>query len=102
MFKKWRDALCESMVFIGFDRIYCPSNDCSELMITEFGEGGSKRCMCPFYLKQFCYKCKVTWQDAWLYMRRETRDGNNVDFDFVCMNNGWNWKSCPKCRLCIQ
>ncbi|GKE73252.1 probable E3 ubiquitin-protein ligase RNF217 [Tanacetum coccineum] len=99
LFNKWCDALCESTV-LGFDKVYCPNNECSELIMNEFGDGDVKRSVCPSCLKPFCYKCKVPWHDG--YTCEETRDGNNVDFDVVCKKNGWNWKRCPKCRYYIQ
>ncbi|PWA40794.1 hypothetical protein CTI12_AA559690 [Artemisia annua] len=45
-------------------------------------------------------KCKVAWHDG--YTCEETRDGNNVDFDVVCKNNGWKLNRCPKCKHCIE
>nr|GEY68777.1 IBR domain, zinc finger, RING/FYVE/PHD-type, E3 ubiquitin ligase RBR family [Tanacetum cinerariifolium] len=37
----------------------------------------------------------VPWNDGG-YTCKETRDGNNVDFDVVCERNEWKWKRCPK------
>ena len=99
LFNRWCDALCESTV-LGFDLVYCPNNECSELIMNEFSDGDVKRCVCPSCLKPFCYKCKVAWHDG--YTCEETRDGNNVDFDVVCKNNGWKLKRCPKCKHCIE
>ncbi|GJX19417.1 probable E3 ubiquitin-protein ligase RNF217 [Tanacetum coccineum] len=43
LFNKWCDVLCESTV-LGFDKVYCPNNECSELILNEFGDGDVKRC----------------------------------------------------------
>ncbi|GKD90436.1 probable E3 ubiquitin-protein ligase RNF217 [Tanacetum coccineum] len=93
LFNRWCDALCESTV-LGFDLVYCPNKECSELIMNEFSDGDVKRCVCPSCLKPFCYQCKAPWHDG--YTCEETRDGNNVDFEVVCKKNGWNWKRCPK------
>ncbi|PWA40793.1 IBR domain, Zinc finger, RING/FYVE/PHD-type, E3 ubiquitin ligase RBR family [Artemisia annua] len=93
LFKRWCDALCESTV-LGFDLVYCPNNECSELIKNEFNDGDVKRCVCPSCLKPLCYLCKAPWHDG--YTCEELRDGNNVDFDVVCKKNGWTWKRCPK------
>ncbi|GJR62034.1 probable E3 ubiquitin-protein ligase RNF217 [Tanacetum coccineum] len=95
LFNRWCDALCESTV-LGFDLVYCPNKECSELIMNEFSDGDVKRCVCPSCLKPFCYQCKAPWHDG--YTCEETRDGNNVDFEVVCEKNWWNWKRCPKCR----
>nr|GFA32471.1 probable E3 ubiquitin-protein ligase RNF217 [Tanacetum cinerariifolium] len=99
LFNRLCDALCESMV-LGFDLVYCSNNECSQLIMNEFSDGDVKRCVCPSCLKPFCYQCKVLWHDG--YTCEDTRDGNNVDFDVVCERNGWKWKSCPKCKHCIE
>ncbi|GJW47046.1 probable E3 ubiquitin-protein ligase RNF217 [Tanacetum coccineum] len=93
LFNRWCDALCESTV-LGFDLVYCPNKECSELIMNEFSDGDVKRCVCPSCLKPFCYQCKAPWHDG--YTCEETRDGNNVDFEVVCKKNRWNWKRCPK------
>nr|GEZ53069.1 probable E3 ubiquitin-protein ligase RNF217 [Tanacetum cinerariifolium] len=93
LFNRWCDALCESMV-LGFDLVYCPNNECSQLIMNKFIDGDVKRYVCPSCLKPFCYQCKVSWHDG--YTCEETRDGNNVDFDVVCERNGWKWRRCPK------
>nr|XP_043626139.1 E3 ubiquitin-protein ligase RNF144A-like [Erigeron canadensis] len=99
LFTRWCDALCESTA-LGFEGVYCPNNECSELIMNEFGDGNVKRCVCPACTKPFCFQCKVPWHDG--YTCEETRDGNNVDFAVVCEKNGWNWKRCPKCGHCIE
>ncbi|KAK3006755.1 hypothetical protein RJ639_016196 [Escallonia herrerae] len=45
LFDKWCDVLCDFAI-LGFERSYCPNQDCSALILNECG-GNVKKSVCP-------------------------------------------------------
>ncbi|KAI3745634.1 hypothetical protein L6452_08035 [Arctium lappa] len=100
LFDKWCDVLCESAV-VKNDRVYCPNQECSELIVNECGERNLKRCVCPNCKKRFCFWCKVPWHAGYRCEEsRETMDENDVAFGFLLERN--RWMRCPMCRHCVE
>ncbi|KAL8238223.1 hypothetical protein R6Q59_019304 [Mikania micrantha] len=101
LFDKWCDVLCESAV-LKLDRVYCPYQDCSALVINECGGGGSlSRCVCPNCKKLFCFRCKVPWHAGYRCEESgETRDENDIAFGVLSERK--QWMRCPTCRHCVE
>ncbi|XP_024967277.1 probable E3 ubiquitin-protein ligase RNF217 [Cynara cardunculus var. scolymus] len=100
LFDKWCDVLCESAV-LKLDRVYCPNQDCSELIVNECGERDLKRCLCPNCMKPFCFWCKVPWHAGYMCEESgETRDENDVAFGVLAERKGWI--RCPTCQHFVE
>ncbi|XP_059647632.1 E3 ubiquitin-protein ligase RSL1-like isoform X2 [Cornus florida] len=99
LFEKWCDVLCESAV-LGFDRSYCPNQNCSALILNECG-GNVKRSKCPNCKRLFCFRCKIPWHTGYRCEEGgEMRNRNEVEFGLLVERN--NWKRCPRCGHCIE
>ncbi|XP_076908094.1 E3 ubiquitin-protein ligase RSL1-like [Bidens hawaiensis] len=97
LFDKWCEVLCESTV-LEVSRVYCPNQECSELILNECGDPNLKRCVCPHCKKPFRFGCKIPWHVS--STCEENIDENDASFNVLYATN--NWRTCPKCGHCIE
>ncbi|XP_042496568.1 E3 ubiquitin-protein ligase RNF144A-like isoform X2 [Macadamia integrifolia] len=99
-FEKWCDVLCEATV-LKWERVYCPYQDCSALILNECGESGVKKTKCPNCKKLFCYLCKIPWHVGLGCERTvEMRERNEILFTELVQRK--RWTRCPICKHCVE
>ncbi|KAK2978265.1 hypothetical protein RJ640_017116 [Escallonia rubra] len=99
LFDKWCDVLCDSAI-LGFERSYCPNQDCSALILNECG-GSVKKSACPICKRLFCFRCKLPWHAGFQCEEsRELRDANDVAFGVLVERQ--KWIRCPQCQRFIE
>ncbi|KAK1279865.1 hypothetical protein QJS04_geneDACA020449 [Acorus gramineus] len=95
--------MCNSLVDLRWpDKVHCPYNDCSELVVDECKQSNVKRqTKCPICKRLFCYRCRVPWHTGYFCDRHGVRrDKDDVLFDRLALNR--SWKRCPKCDRCVE
>lgn len=117
VFEKWCRVLCESAVLldsskggIAYGRSYCPSRDCSELILNECVRASASTSSnnitasnCPNCKNLFCFHCMVPWTENHRCRRHETVidiDSNDVLFMEMVKRRGL--VRCPNCFRFVE
>ncbi|XP_043705413.1 probable E3 ubiquitin-protein ligase RNF217 [Telopea speciosissima] len=99
-FERWCDVLCETAV-LKWERVYCPYQDCSALILNECGERNVKKTKCPNCKKLLCYLCKIPWHEGVDCERTvEMRERNEILFAELAQRR--KWTRCPICKHCVE
>ncbi|PKA49569.1 hypothetical protein AXF42_Ash004109 [Apostasia shenzhenica] len=100
VFDLWSKALCESSIE---EKIYCPYEDCSALMI--WGkEEVMREAECPHCFRLLCAHCKVPWHAALTCKAHQKLQKNVKRLDLMLKELAMNekWQRCPKCKFYVE
>ncbi|KAK4783803.1 hypothetical protein SAY86_018171 [Trapa natans] len=93
VFGRWCDLLCESAL-LGYERCYCPSQDCRELIVDECGGLiRAKKIRCPRCQRSFCFQCAEPWSGS--------GGGHRCERVEVVIGTA-EWKRCPGCKNFVE
>ncbi|GMI97888.1 hypothetical protein HRI_003458100 [Hibiscus trionum] len=95
LFNRWGKALCES-AFLGSEKLYCPYQYCSALLINDGGRVIEKF-KCPFCKRAFCVQCKVAWHSGMSCRRFQKLERLGPDALFADLAKRKSWRQCPHC-----
>ncbi|KAL0744123.1 hypothetical protein Bca4012_085636 [Brassica carinata] len=122
----WDKALCESL-FVSSEKVYCPFENCSAMMVVEGGDDKVTATECPSCHRLFCAQCRVTWH-AGIGCDEFQRAGNtkknsvffngilniitkgkektkNVDEKdelLIQLAKNKQWRRCPSCKYFVE
>ncbi|XP_042514073.1 probable E3 ubiquitin-protein ligase RNF217 [Macadamia integrifolia] len=99
VFEKWCDVLCNAAI-LSFDKVYCPFNHCSTLILNECKDDNEKT-ECPNCKNLFCFKCKSPWHEGFQCSENgELKDTNDILFAKLAERK--KWKRCPSCNHAVE
>ena len=108
IFVKWCDLLVEQKVVVGFERFYCPNQECSALIVNECGgvvvvkvEEGDGGAPIAREIFHFCFECESPWLPGCRCSERdEMREMNGELFGKLVVAK--KWSRCPTCGHCVE
>ena len=108
IFVKWCDLLVEQKVVVGFERFYCPNQECSALIVNECGgvvvvkvEEGDGGAPIAREIFHFCFECESPWLPGCRCSERdEMREMNGELFGNLVVAK--KWSRCPTCGHCVE
>ncbi|XP_056867183.1 uncharacterized protein LOC108857939 [Raphanus sativus] len=120
---RWDKALCESL-FQSSEKVYCPFENCSAMMVVEGGDDKVTATECPSCHRLFCAQCKVTWHAGMgcnefqrvgntndkisnLFFSRiltinKGKEKKNEDELMIQLAKNKQWKRCPSCNFYVE
>ncbi|CAH2053734.1 unnamed protein product [Thlaspi arvense] len=108
VFERWEIILCESSIS-SCDKFYCPSKDCSAMMLTDDGSNASvTQTECPSCHRLFCAQCKVTWhagidcEEFQRYGNTKKKSSDEEDALLIQMAKNKQWRRCPSCKFYVD
>ncbi|KAG2272535.1 hypothetical protein Bca52824_067090 [Brassica carinata] len=123
--ERWDKTLCESLI-MSSEKVYCPFENCSAMMVVEGGDDKVTATECPSCHRLFCAQCRVTWH-AGIGCDEFQRVGNtknslffngilniitkgkgktkNVDEKdelLIQLAKNKQWRRCPSCKYFVE
>ncbi|KAK1355008.1 Atp-dependent rna helicase deah12, chloroplastic [Heracleum sosnowskyi] len=104
MFGRWGDALLEAVI-PDCDKFYCPSKNCSALLVKGHDFKDIVKSECPVCHKLFCAKCKVPWHSRikcgeFQNLYKDEREREDIMFMQLAKEEGWI--PCSKCKFYVE
>ncbi|KAL6008815.1 hypothetical protein ACLOJK_022041 [Asimina triloba] len=105
VFERWEKALLESTIDVS-QRIYCPFQDCSALLIDDGGDV-ERESECPNCHRLFCARCKVPWHsgvECEEYLRLGLGENERGKYDLMVLELAKKnmWRRCPTCNFYVE
>ncbi|KAL6010796.1 hypothetical protein ACLOJK_001238 [Asimina triloba] len=105
VFERWEKALLESTIDVS-QRIYCPFQDCSALLIDDGGDV-ERESECPNCHRLFCARCKVPWHsgvECEEYLRLGLGENERGKYDLMILELAKKnmWRRCPTCNFYVE
>lgn len=97
----WEKALNESVI-PEKDKLYCPFNDCSALLLlNDIVEYSSSCCVCPHCKREICVKCKAPWHTELSCDKFQRMKDRNDDLMLDLVERK-KWRKCPNCKHGVE
>nr|XP_009783099.1 PREDICTED: protein ariadne-1-like [Nicotiana sylvestris] len=99
---RWEEGLTESAIPIG-EKLYCPYERCSKLLIYDHGKKMLHECICPWCQKLFCAQCRVPWhsgRDCYKFQKEEKDREDDQKVKLLAENK--KWINCPSCKSLVE
>lgn len=94
--------MTESAIPIG-EKLYCPYERCSKLLIYDHGKKMLHECICPWCQKLFCAQCRVPWhsgRDCYKFQKEEKDREDDQKVKLLAENK--KWINCPSCKSLVE
>ncbi|KAK6153808.1 hypothetical protein DH2020_013447 [Rehmannia glutinosa] len=99
---RWEEAITESTI-LACQKIHCPYENCSEVLIDDSDDGIVTECECPRCHRLFCAKCEVSWHhgfDCEEFQKLDLNKKEKEKLKMLAIEN--KWKECPNCKVFVD
>lgn len=100
---RWDGCMCMSLIPES-QRVYCPFNDCSAMLVNDTGMA-IKKTECPACRRLICAKCHVPWHTEFTcqeFERIGVEGEGREDVLVEELAKKKSWRKCPNCKMCVE
>ncbi|PIN10005.1 Ubiquitin--protein ligase [Handroanthus impetiginosus] len=99
---RWEKGIIESTI-LDSQKVHCPYEDCSELLVKDADEGVITQSECPKCWRLFCAECKVPWHQGFDCREFRGLKRNKKEKEKLRLLAKENkWKECPNCKVFVD